>query len=100
MLVSRSRGRRAPGIDDDDVGAVALRITHEGHEVWRRAGRIVSPDDDQSTVANIASVWGEASAERHLDRGFGRGAADRALQTANAHPVPETDTGDSPLQQA
>ena len=100
MLVSRSRGRRAPGIDDDDVGAVALRLAHEGHEVWRRAGRIVSPDDDEPAVADIARVGGEASAERHLDRGLGGGAADRALQTAGAHPVPETDAGDSALQQA
>ena len=99
MLVGRSRGRRAPGIDDDDVGAVALCVTHEGHEVWRRAGRIVSPDDDEPTVANIASVRGKATAERHLDRGFGCGPADRTLQSADAHPVPETDTGDSALQQ-
>src|SRR5215213_6455460 len=92
MLVSRPRCRRAPGIDDDDVGAVALRVTHEGHEVRRRSGRIVSPDADESTVAHVASVGGEASAERQLDRGFGRGAADRTRYTADAYPAPETET--------
>ena len=56
----------ATGVDDDDVGAVALRVTQDGHEVGRGAGGIVSPDEDQSTVEDIAGVRRRIAAEGHL----------------------------------
>ena len=98
---SRLRARlRATRIDDNDLTAGALCLSQKRHEVRRRGDRVVSPDEDELAVQNLAVGRTPAFAEGGLDGHLGRGAADAALQLARAQPVPQPGAGHDHLHQA
>src|SRR5690606_5326174 len=53
MPVDRSRGQRAPWVDQHHGRPVALGVSKERHEVRAGAGRVVSPDHDQLAVEKV-----------------------------------------------
>src|SRR5687768_1734401 len=67
----------------------------------RRGARgIVTPDDDQTAVGNIAGIGRLERPEGHLDGRLRGDAAERTTQAGGAHPLPESDARHSSLEQA
>src|SRR5262245_24378928 len=80
--------------------ALFLGLAQQRQKMLASGRWTVAPDDDELAVLDISGVWRPARAARSLASRLGSRAADRALQPARAHAIPQPLIADDQLQQS
>src|SRR5260370_34067296 len=99
MPVSRTRGQRANGVNDDYTGALTLSLPQKRHDMRCGTGRVTAPNQDQFTMHQHLRGGSQATPYREHDGLLSCSAAYSPFELACPQAIPEAGIGDRVINQ-